>query len=153
MKKIIAAFTLMFVTTLSMASHAPFIRKKIVLPEKIQEVEINGDVSIILTNDAPGSVYVDGMPAYTELVTVTTKKGKLTVSDGNKSRFFKTTIYIPAADVHSITVNGNTTISSEEIIDTDKLLITLNGISVVKVSSSKKGKINVKAAGEFELDN
>lgn len=152
MKKIIAAFTLLFVTTLSTASHAPFIRKKIVLPEKIQEVEINGDVSIILTNDAPGSVYVDGMPAYTELVTVTTKKGKLTVSDRNKSRFFKITLYIPAGDIHSLTVNGNTTISSAEIIHTDKLLITLNGLSVVKLASAKKGKIKVKAAGEYDLD-
>ncbi len=75
---------------------------------------------------------------------------ELAIDARRKNYFNKLVIYLPAANLQSMQVNGDGDISSTGMIQSDELTITLNGAINVKIKTT--GKVNVDAPKDLELE-
>ncbi|MEP6950014.1 MAG: DUF2807 domain-containing protein [Ginsengibacter sp.] len=128
---------------------SPVIQKELKFENPFQNVRIDGDISMILTNDPAGTLMVEGNEQTLNNIKYRVKNNELTIDAHKKNRLDKLTIYLSVATLKSMLINGDGDISSAEIIKSDNLQIWLNGITTVKVTTT--GKVNVDASDAYEL--
>jgi Putative auto-transporter adhesin, head GIN domain len=127
----------------------PVIQKEMKFNTRFQSVRIDGDISVILTNDPAGTLMAEGSEPTLNNIKFRVKNNELTIDAHKKNHLDKLTIYLSVARLKSMLVNGDANISSADIINSENLQIWLNGITTVKVTST--GKVNVDASDAYEL--
>ncbi len=143
------AATLKYVTAShSQVSKSKYVFKNIDLGENLQEAEILGDVTLILTNGPQNILTLKESSSAPGRIKLNIKNGRLIV-DALKETGPKNIIYLSVAGVSSILMNGNSEIFSSGTIITNDLQIVLNGTSMVSVKYH--GKLNVVAGERAEL--
>ncbi|HKO81530.1 MAG TPA: DUF2807 domain-containing protein, partial [Chitinophagaceae bacterium] len=125
------------------------IQKKITVEGLFQNVRIYGDVSMILTNEPSGTMVMEGKEKDVNRIRHRVKDNELVIDARRKNYFNKLVIYLPAAMIQSMQVNGDGDISSTGMIQSEKLHITLNGVIDVKIKTT--GKFSVDAPDDLEL--
>ena len=114
------------------------------------EVEVAGDVTIILTNNFEGKILLYGDPEEVRGTKATIKNRKLVIDANRKRSLNKLTIYIPASGINLLTTSGKTEILSSGTINTRDLEIYLNGSAFVSIRYV--GKLQVVPGTGYELD-
>jgi|KBSSwiStaDraftv2_1062776.scaffolds.fasta_scaffold137548_2 hypothetical protein len=123
--------------------------KEINLPEIFQEVEIRGDITVVLTNEPASKLLAKGNPKDLSRIKTTLKNRKLLIDAQKRSSFSKLTIYIPVRNADLLVTNGVTEIFSLGTIMSKDLKIILNGDS--RVSVNYEGKLNILPGAGYAL--
>ena len=113
------------------------------------DVEVIGDVTIILTNNLEGKIVFRGDPKEVEAAKATIKNRKLIIDAHRRRSFHKFTIYLPVSTTRLLITSGKTEILSSGTIKTPGLEIFLNGSSFVSVRYD--GKLNIVPGTGLEL--
>ncbi|WP_153800550.1 GIN domain-containing protein [Foetidibacter luteolus] len=145
---IIITMLLFFTYTASYAGDCK--AKKINLEKAFSNVELFGNVTVILTNDGDNSFCVEADPKDAERIKADVANGKLRIDARRTNKDTPATIYLPAVQLESLQVNGNSFITSKGKLNNSDLQILLNGVSKVRVASN--AKINIKALDGFEME-
>jgi hypothetical protein len=145
---------IVFTTSLVTASQPYFSNtvagsREIQLNKPFDEVEVVGDVTIILTNSFEGRVLFFGDINDLQLAKATIKNQKLIIDANRKNTRNKFTVYLPATGIDLLTTAGKTEILSSGTIKTRNLEILLNGSSLVSVNYD--GKLTVTPGTGYEL--
>jgi hypothetical protein len=127
----------------------PVVQKEMKIEGLFQNVKIFGDISMILTNEPPGIVIIEGTEKDIKKLKHSVKNNELVIDARKKNYFNKLVIYLPATTLQSMQVNGDGNISSTEMIRSNELHLTLNGAVDVKIKTT--GKLRVDAPNEYEL--
>lgn len=139
-----------------LASAQSYFQKPVTLSRRIElvkafnEVEVLGDVTIILTNNLEGKVLFHGDPKDVRFAKATIKNKKLIIDANNKRSFSKMTVYLPASGFNSLITSGKTEILSSGTIKVHDLEILLNGSSLVSINYD--GKLRVTPGTGYELE-
>jgi hypothetical protein len=126
-------------------------RKEVNVTATCRQVNVYGDVRVVLTNDAPGTLLLEGNRKDIDCVKTTMNKRELFINAGKKKSFSPLVIYLSASGISSLVINGNAEIVSSAMIKAPELEITLCGNALVAVKY--EGKIKVKAADGYELED
>lgn len=145
---------IVFTTSLMASAQAdfqtPLIQsREIELVKKYDQVEVIGDVTIILTDNLEGKTIFRGNPKEVQAAKVTIKNGKLVIDADRKRSVSKFTVYLPASPMRLLIASGKSEILSSGTIKTRDLEIFLNGSSYVSVRYD--GKLNIVPGAGFEL--
>ena len=117
--------------------------------EGFDNVEIAGEVTVVLTNSQSRNIILQGSSKDVSIVKTTEKDRTLEINAEKKRTASKLIVYLPVADMHSLRVTGNAQIFSSGNIKVDDLEIILNGDAMVKVYCY--GNLKVKPAEGYEL--
>jgi hypothetical protein len=142
-----------------MTSHAQFdpvgqltpTSREIINSHVFENIEIKGDVTVILTNEQTRNIMVRGIDKDISLVTTTGNEKTLEINAEKKRTSSNLVIFLPVADMHSLKVIGDAKIFSSGNIAVDNLEIILNGNSMVRVYCY--GSLKVTPAEGYELIN
>ena len=114
-----------------------------------ENVEISGDVILVLTNEKTNDVTLQGDSKDIDAVIMTEKSNKLEINATNAKAMSKLVVYVPAGTMHALKITGDARVFSSGNIVVDDLEITLKGNSMVRVNHY--GKLTVKPAQGFEV--
>jgi hypothetical protein len=123
--------------------------KEVNIMESFHQVEVRGDVMVILTNGPADKLWLNGNMADLDRVQTSVKNERLIVNADMKRRKSKVTLSIPVATVASLIINGDIEVYSSGTIKTNDLEILLNGTSLVSVKYL--GGLKVLAGESCEL--
>ena len=126
----------------------PVVQKEVIV-DPFQTVSVNGDISMILTNKPAGTVTIEGNENDVSRIRYRNKNNELTIDARRKNHLNEIIIYLSAATLKSMLVNGDGNISSIDIIKPGDLHIWLNGNIDIKVKTT--GKISVDSYDSYEL--
>lgn len=138
------------------ASAQPYFQQPVIesreveLMKQFNEVEVVGDVTIILTNNLDGKILLQGEAEEIRLAKTFIKNKKLVIDVNRKKSLKKFVVYLPASKLNLLTTTGKTEIRSSGTINTSNLEIYLNGSAFVSVRYV--GKLNVVPGAGYELD-
>lgn len=116
-----------------------------------ENVEVTGEVTVILTNSQSRSIMLQGNSKDITVVKTTEKDRTLEINAEKKRTASKLIVYLPVAKMRSLRVTGNTQVFSSGDIRVDDLEIILNGDAMVRVYCY--GNLRVKPAEGYELGN
>jgi hypothetical protein len=143
-------FTISLAATAQTDFHTPLIQsREIELVKKYDQVEVIGDVTIILTDNLEGKLVFRGNLKEVQAAKVSIKNKKLIIDANRKRGAGKFTVYLPASTMRLLIASGKTEILSSGTIKTRDLEIFLNGSSYVSVRYD--GKLNIVPGAGFEL--
>ena len=139
------------VTTLAQSSFKrPVVEtKQIDLTESFNQIEVRGNVTIILRNDLERRLVFSGNPNDMKMVKTSYKNNKLIVDANRKRSYKKFTVYVPVSGIDLLATSGKTEILSSGTINADDLEILLNGSSLVTINY--KGKLRIVPGTGYEL--
>jgi hypothetical protein len=147
---------LVFAFGIFMTVHAQFnddnsivVSHKEVTSQAFENVEVSGNVILFLTNEISSDITLQGDSKEIDAVTITEKNNKLEINVDRKKPISKLIVYIPAAKIHSLKINGDAKVFSTGDVVVDNLEITLKGNSIVKVYHY--GKLTITPAQGYEL--
>jgi hypothetical protein len=147
----------LIVLTISLATSArpffpeqPFQSKEVELIGDFNEVEVIGDVTIVLTNNIEGKIIFHGDAKDVQQAKTTIKNKKLVIHAHRKKSKSKFTVFLPAASIELLITVGKTEILSSGTITAQNLEVFLNGPSFVSIRHN--GKLKVVPAAGYELD-
>ena len=146
----VVVFTMSLAASAQTYSQTPLIEsREVELFKAYNEVEVIGDVTIVLTNNLEGKVLFRGDPKEVEAAKVTIKNRKLIIDADRKRSFNKFTVYLPVSAMKLLITSGKTEILSSGTIKTPDLEIFLNGSAFVSVRYD--GKLNIVPGAGFEV--
>ncbi len=122
--------------------------KEINLAKTFQEIEILGDVNLILTNGPSGKIMLKGDQFDLDHTKVKIESGKLIIRRADKTKS-KLQISMSVANLSRLVIEGDAEVFSSGTIHTKGLQIILDGTSMVSVRCN--GKLDVFAGTESEL--
>ncbi|MBC7886791.1 MAG: DUF2807 domain-containing protein [Ferruginibacter sp.] len=153
--KVLTMVSILFTSLVATAQYhsiqSAFDRKEINIGEAFQQVEVRGDVTLVLSNGPAGGLLLEGNQKDISGVKTILKNGQLVIDAAKKKSFAKLVVYIPAADIKSLIVYGAAEIFSSGKIKTPELEIILNGESFVTVNY--EGIVKVTAGEEYYLED
>jgi hypothetical protein len=152
-KKLLMA---VFSIVIFMASHAQIfpVGQSAIAQQEInnslafENVEITGEVTVVLTNSQSRSIMLQGTSKDISVVKTTEKDRTVEINAERKKTASRLIVYLPVAKMHSLRVTGKRIFSSGDI-KVDDLEIILNGNAMVKVYCY--GNLKVKPAEGYEL--
>ena len=127
----------------------PVIRKELKVDSAFQNIRIEGDISVVLTNDPAGTVIVEGKEKELNKIKADLKNNILIIDVNRTNIFGKLTLYLSAITLQTIQLNGDATISSIEFIKSGHLHMSLNGNIKVKVKTM--GQLSFDTPDDIEL--
>ena len=146
----VIVFTFSLAASAQTYSPLPLVQsREVELLKSYSEVEVIGDVTIILTNNLDGKILFRGDPKEVESAKATIKNRKLIIDANRKRSVNKFTVYLPVSTLSLLITSGKTEVLSSGTIKTPGLEIFLNGSSFVSVRYD--GKLNIVPAAGFEL--
>jgi Putative auto-transporter adhesin, head GIN domain len=144
-----------FILFISISSNAqdhdwmPTEQKEINLTEKFKQIEVKGNITVVLTNETVTRLTLQGNARDLSKVNASVKDEKLVIDAEKKRGYSKLIVYVPASNASSLVINGDTNVYSSGAIKIDDLAITLNGVS--SVSLRYQGKVKVTPGVEYYL--
>jgi putative autotransporter adhesin-like protein len=146
----VVVFTISLAASAQNYSQTPLIQsREVELLKAYTEVEVIGDVTIILTNNLEGKILFRGDPKEVEAAKAIIKNRKLIIHAHRKRSRNKFTVYLPVSTISSLITSGKTEVLSSGTIKTPNLEILLNGSSFVSVRYD--GKLNVVPGTGYDL--
>ena len=146
----VVLFTISLAASAQNYSQPPLMQtREVELPKTFTEVEVLGDVTIILTHDIEGKIVFRGDPKEVEAAKATIKNRKLIIDAHRKRSHNKFTVYLPVSTIRLLATSGKTEVLSSGTIKTRDLEIFLNGSSFVSVRYD--GKLNIVPGTGYEL--
>lgn len=127
----------------------PLIKKELKVESAFQNIRIEGDISVILTNDPAGTVIIEGKEKEVNKIRHVLKNNTLMIDVNRKNIFAKLTLYLSAIKLQTIQLNGDANISSIEFIKSAYLHMSLNGDISVKVKTM--GQLSFDTPDDIEL--
>jgi Putative auto-transporter adhesin, head GIN domain len=127
----------------------PVLKREFKIEKAFQKIRIEGDISVTLTNGPAGSFIVEGKEKELNKIRTVVENNTLILDVSRKAIFRRLTLYLPAASLQAIQLNGNGDITSNELIRSAHLLISLNGNIEVKIKTL--GTLSFDAAEDIEL--
>ena len=124
------------------ATHEP---KHIQLQEIITSVSVNDDIDIVLTDSKANELLVDGNP---KAVSVFVNDGHLQLAKTQQTAGV-VKIYVPAAYVSKVFMNGTGELSSSAVLSGSRLKIVLAGESKIALRST--GNVTVEAVDDIQF--
>lgn len=112
-------------------------------------IRLEGDISVILTNDPPGTVIVEGTEKELNKIMPVFENNVLIIDVNRKHFFARLTLYLSAITLQTMQLNGDGNISSTDFIRSAHLHISLNGNINVKVKTL--GQISFDMPDDIEL--
>ncbi len=125
------------------------VTKEVIIGNPFENIIINGNIWVILTNKPAGTVTIEGDKNDVNKIRYRNKNNELVIDANRKKRVAQIIIYVSATMLRHMLINGDGQISSTDIIKTDNLSIWLNGI--VNVDIKIIGKVNVDAHDGYDL--
>lgn len=152
-KLLLPALTIAIVTT-SHAQVYPIAQstsayKELAIGQEFENVEITGDVTVVLTNAMSSNIVLRGTGKDINTVKTIEKERSLEINAEKKKTGSRLIVYLPVVNMHSLRVSGNAQIFSSGDIKVDDLEIILNGNALVKVYCY--GNLKVTPAEGYEL--
>lgn len=130
-------------------SKAKVIRKEVIIGSSFQNIIINGNIWVILTNKPAGTISIEGNNRDVNTIRYKSKNNELVIDATRKKRVGQITIYVSATMLKHMLINGDGQISSTGIIKSDELNIWLNGI--VNVDINIIGRVSVDTYDGYDL--
>jgi len=148
-----------FVLSIFMSVHAQFhannpvaiAYKEMNSSQAFENVEVTGDVIVVLTNAQNNDIKMKGNSRDIEMVTMMETDNKLEINAERKKTVSKLIVYLPVSKMHSLKISGDTKVFSSGDIVVDDLEIKVEGDSMVKVYYH--GKLTVTPAEGYELSD
>ena len=130
-------------------SPKPNEQKEVNLMGSFHQVEVRGNVIVVLTNGPADKLWLNGNMDDLDRVQTSVKNERLVINADMKRRKSKLTLSIPVATVTSLIIDGDTEVYSSGTIKTNDLEIVLDGTSLVSVKYL--GRLKVFAGERCEL--
>jgi hypothetical protein len=124
-------------------------RKEINVSEPFQQIEVRGNVNVILTNAPAGYILLEGNYKDIGHVETILGKGKVVIDAQEKQSFSNLNVYVSSANLSSLTINGDGDVRSLGTVKTSELELILNGIVGVEVRN--EGKVKVIPGEGYDL--
>ena len=125
------------------------VKKELKIKGNFKSIRLEGNVSVVLTNDPAGTIIIEGKENLVNKVRAVFENNTLIVVVNPNHWFPKLTIYLSAKTLQSLQLNGDGNISSIDFIQSDNLHISLNGDIKVKVKTM--GQLSFDAPDDIEL--
>ena len=125
------------------------VRKELKVESPFKSIRLEGNVSVVLTNDPAGTIIIEGKENLVNKIRTVFENNTLIVDVIPNHWFAKITIYLSAKTLQSLQLNGDGKISSIDFIQSDHLHISLNGDIKVKVKTM--GQISFDTPDDIEL--
>ena len=125
--------------------------KEIKNGQTFENVEVSGDVIVVLTNAQNNDIVLKGNSKDIDMVTAIEKENKLEINAERKKTVSKLVVYLPVARMRSLKITGDAKVFSSGDIVADDLEIIVKGDSMVKVSY--QGKLTVTPADGYEMSD
>lgn len=133
----------------SQLQKSSIIKKELKINGNFKSITLEGNVSVVLTNDAAGTIIIEGKEKLVNKVKTFFENNTLIIDVVQNHWFAKITIYLSAKTLQSLQLNGDGNISSRDFIQSPSLHITLNG--TIKVKIKTMGKLSFDAPDDVEL--
>ena len=91
---------------------SPADRKEIVVADMFHEIEVKGDVTVILTTAPAGEIMVEGNASELHTVKATVKRGKLTIEAEKRKCSSKPTVFVSVNNVDTLIINRESEVFS-----------------------------------------
>jgi len=124
-------------------------KKDISIQGSFQDVLIDGDMSLILTNEPAGTLRIEGYEQDVNKVRWRVKNNKLIIDAGCKNNQNELAVHLSAARLVSMRINGDVDISSDGVIKSDELRISMNGKVTVKIRTT--GNLSFDTPDYYDL--
>jgi Putative auto-transporter adhesin, head GIN domain len=128
---------------------SPVVKKELKIAGSFKNLMLEGNILVVLTNDAPGTIIVEGKEKLVNKIRGILKNDTLTVDLMPNHWFAKLTIYLSATTLQSLQLNGDGKITSVDFIKSAHLNISLNGNINVKVKTL--GQLSFDTPDDIEL--
>jgi hypothetical protein len=143
-----------FILFISISSNAQFHRmstnlREINLTETFKQIEVKGNVTVVLTNESVNRLTLEGNARDLSKVNASVKDQKLVINAENRRGYSRLIVYVPATNASELVINGDTDVLTSGAIKINDLAITLNGVS--SVSLKYEGKVKVMPGEEYYL--
>ncbi|MFT3679879.1 MAG: DUF2807 domain-containing protein [Ferruginibacter sp.] len=122
--------------------------KKVVMKNAITSVIINDNLSVVLLNDASKEILIEGSENVLDQFLVSESKNGITITNNSGKGRTAALVYIPAALIKKITINGASAISSYEMLNNKNIDVLVNGDC--KLWLKTYGAVNVEATSDFD---
>lgn len=119
------------------------------ISQKFQEVEVRGNVTIILVNRYADKIWIKGNLIDLTYIETIVNKEKLVINAKRCKSSSGLTIYLPVTSIHSLVINDDAEIFSRGMITINDLQIILNGTSLV--SLRYHGTLNIMPGTGSEI--
>lgn len=116
--------------------------------ERFHKLVIDASIDVLLIeDDAPGKLYIEGDPTYFDEITVTEKEGVLTIA-ATKDRTYKKRIYIglPVQQLKEVEINAASFVLGMNTLRSSNLIVKMNYDCIVSLKST--GPIELKTNTE-----
>jgi hypothetical protein len=111
--------------------------------QRFHRLVVDASIDVLLIeDDEPGKLYIEGDSAYFAEITLTEKEGVLTIS-GLKDRNYKKRIFIglPVQQLKEVEVNAEGFVLGMNTLQSDDLSVILN----------QRGKVSLKTTGSIKV--
>ena len=127
----------------------PVVKKELKIDSSFKNIQIEGDVSLVLTNAPAGKIIIEAKEKDFKKVKYFFENKVLVIDASRKHLFAKLTIYLSAVTLQNLQLNGDGNISSIDFIQSDHLHLSLNGDIKVKVKTM--GELSFDTPDDIEL--
>jgi hypothetical protein len=122
---------------------------KIGFTKKFTSLDIKNDVNVVLTASDGNEILIKGEREDVKRVRATVSNGCLTVWMANGMSNKYVTVYVPAALLDQVIVNGDSNVQTETVLTNPRLDVEINGECSINIRSL--GKVEVRNGTEFEF--
>jgi hypothetical protein len=122
---------------------------KIQLEKRFTSLQIDDDINVVLTNTNNNEIVVEGSLADIKSVVAAVADGRLAVWMSGAKRGNQVTVYIPAAMLDFIAINGDSELRTNTVLNNPRLEVEVNGLCKIHIRSF--GKVHVSNLSEYEF--
>jgi hypothetical protein len=145
----IALFSLVQLTAFSQKNVNDKKEPIIYSEEEIRNISVADGVDVILLQGREEHQTVKLPDESLGLVKITLSRGNLHLAKKNKFSNERVLVYVEVYALQSITLKGNSFVTSKGILDLDNLQVNLDGEARLAIRS--KGKLKINAPNDYQL--
>lgn len=148
MNKLILAALLLIASHVSSAAHRETDPIRITIPGAITSLVINDGITVVLTNDVSKELTVESNSGEYNPLKLELSAGKLTLSRKVSAQAGNVVVYVPANGLRTVIINGVAELTSNAVLANEKLDISIDGESKIRLRTT--GKVNIITWNDIE---
>lgn len=121
---------------------------KIRLDKSFSQLVVEDHITVVLTREAGSEISIHGERAQALHLRASIRNNKLYLWMARGQRGEDVIVYVPAALLERVTLNGDSQLSSSGTLFNPSLAVCVNGASILNLRST--GKIQVEGSSEYE---
>jgi hypothetical protein len=152
MKKFVFSFVLFLLSFAGhvMANEEKNVSRQVKIQTPFSRLTIRGDVEIVLVNDSSSFVTIEGKVTDVAGVVIKNKNDRLVISSMRQNGGSRVVIRIPFQRYERISMYGNVSLHSMDVLKVDALKVFIDG--ACKVSLKVEGTVSVRHSDECEIE-